>query len=850
MADIRFPCSSCGETLKVMNAALVGKKYKCPDCGLFTIVPAPTADGSISTEAPRAAPPPEPVPEQWEDETADPGKKAPSKTGYILAGVGLLAVVALLVAAVLSGVFRSKARDGPGQGQHDQDKDGDRDPSRTVLDLPPRKDGEEARQKTFRANERKQRAVVEQQLVEALSQSPAARAIQGEELALFQQHTKRITQLAFPLRDSLVMASASADGTVKVWDLRTGTLKHDLTIQAGQPCYVAFSPNGELLATASEGGTKVSLWEVQTGNLRQELPARGKRIDAVAFLGGQLVCSGGQLFERWDVYRGKAEPYKQGDLGATGHFVIGHDDKVLASLGAEKEIHLWHPVTGKPYSRSFPSPAEPHLAFSPDGWSLALLDGAQAKGPGVSLGNLDTGAVTPLTVRAEAIRSLAFSPDEKWLALAGSVTGSRGTLQLWDLAANQEKRRIEPDYVADLTAIAISPGGTLLATGDSNGTILLWIVADLLTEVAPANVLAELHTVASLERKGRVLRVRLKPEATDAVMAQLRKVNFPIDLTLTNCPNLTEQGFAAVQYLKDLRGINLEGTTRVSDFWLAYLKDCVNLQHLNLRFCSRVSDLGLEKLSGLFSLETLDLGKTKITGEGLLHLKNLVHLRSLNLSFCELTDESLVNLAALSKLTELKLQKTGITDAALNHLSRLTEMEHLDLTGNEELAGSTLSSLSRMSHLEELSLLNTATTDPSLEGLKRLTNLARLDLSNTVVSDAGLTHLAALTRLQKLDLKDLKRLTGAGLQFLKPLPLLVELNLSQTGVTDSGLAGLKELTHLTSLDLSGTNVTDTGLVHLHGLKNLKVVKLTGTKVTEKGLAELKKALLDPSVVKP
>ncbi|KAH8327844.1 hypothetical protein KR067_000935, partial [Drosophila pandora] len=64
----------------------------------------------------------------------------------------------------------------------------------------------------------------------------------------------------------LIIASASFDATVKLWDVERGVCTHNLTMHT-EPVYsVAFSPDGKHLAT---GGfdKSVYIWSTQTGQL-------------------------------------------------------------------------------------------------------------------------------------------------------------------------------------------------------------------------------------------------------------------------------------------------------------------------------------------------------------------------------------------------------------------------------------------------------------------------------------------------------------------------------------------------------------------------------------------------------
>jgi serine/threonine protein kinase/Leucine-rich repeat (LRR) protein len=129
---------------------------------------------------------------------------------------------------------------------------------------------------------------------------------------------------------------------------------------------------------------------------------------------------------------------------------------------------------------------------------------------------------------------------------------------------------------------------------------------------------------------------------------------------------------------------------------------------------------------------------------------------------------------------------------------------------------------------------NQKVSDAGLEHLKGLTNLTELDLRETHVSDAGLEHVKGLSKLRVLMLKG-TRVSDAGLMHLKGLSDLTELFLGHTGVKGDGLKHLEGLTNLTRISLEGTPVTDAGVVHLRGLINLTVLDLRDTAVSGAGL---------------
>ncbi len=303
----------------------------------------------------------------------------------------------------------------------------------------------------------------------------------GRALQTLEGHAGWVNCLAFS-RDGRVLASAGRDHRICLWRLPRGRLLQKLKGHTQTVFCLAISPNAKVLASGSSDNT-VRLWSLSDGQLLRTLKGHEGGISCLAISpDGQCLASGSAdgTVRLWSLPKGRSLARLDGHYGVELDgalcLAISADSRLLASGGMDSTVRLWSLPDGaqlRALEAHFGSVSS--LAISPDS-RLLIAGGADHA---VQFWRLPSGQlVKTLETQTNESSSLAMSPDGRLLATtSGSGMGFDHTVRLYRLPDGRVLRTL-PGHSHCISCLVMSPDSRLLASGSGDSTIRLW-TADL-----------------------------------------------------------------------------------------------------------------------------------------------------------------------------------------------------------------------------------------------------------------------------------------------------------------------------------------------------------------------------------
>ncbi|MEM9452076.1 MAG: WD40 repeat domain-containing protein, partial [Cyanobacteria bacterium P01_E01_bin.6] len=304
----------------------------------------------------------------------------------------------------------------------------------------------------------------------------------GHLITTLTDHTDTVYAIAFS-PDGSLLATASTDNTIKLWQIHPSTSSDVLGPQIatlegfGAPDLgdLSFSANGDMLATGCVDGS-VKVWRRNpNGSFDPEpyqiLNGHNGSVNSVAFdPNGEFLATAGSdsTLALWSITEHGGfsdQPYAilKGHEHQVMDVAIHRDGDKIASSGEDNTIRLWD--------------SEGHLlkvieghdgdifsiVFSPDGDAIASASGDST----IKIWNLDGVLLKTFQNQGITVLHAAFSPDGQML-----ISSGQDGITLWK--RHHPLLNIFSGHQHPIWGLAFSPDGDMMATSSDDQTVKLW----------------------------------------------------------------------------------------------------------------------------------------------------------------------------------------------------------------------------------------------------------------------------------------------------------------------------------------------------------------------------------------
>ena len=281
----------------------------------------------------------------------------------------------------------------------------------------------------------------------------------GAEIALLTGHTDRVTFVAYsPNGETLVSASSRE---FLLWDPSNHQQKTTFDYEGGRS--IAYSPNGDILAVGQWGA--VDLLDAQTGDKKLSLSEDRSGVSFLDFSAdGETLATAVEYSQEptihlWNTSTGELLQKLEHPTGIRS-ITLSPDGNTLISGDWDGMTRVWDTDTGE-NTQTVHMWFET-LTYSPNGRNVAATTDK------IYLLNASTAQIRQtLTGHTNGIYRTVFSSDGNSLVSASWD----GTIRFWDISAGSNRLTIRGHF--NFRAITLSPDGETIATTSDSG-IYLW----------------------------------------------------------------------------------------------------------------------------------------------------------------------------------------------------------------------------------------------------------------------------------------------------------------------------------------------------------------------------------------
>jgi hypothetical protein len=280
------------------------------------------------------------------------------------------------------------------------------------------------------------------------------------------------TEMLVAIRD----CASNLRPTLTSWNCRHTLTGHQGLFAAIRS--ISISPDLPIVATGSED-TTIRLWNIDTGVKSRILAGHQKSVETIAFHPHQsgLIYSGDRagVIKLWQADLGTELISIDSQQSKVNCLAISPDGKLMVSGGSDKTIKLWNIGSTETRSIDYLTTLKAHqlavnkIAFNPIEGEVKFASVSSDRR--VMLWGESTSPLSIFTTHTQAVRSIAFSPDGKFLVTAGDD----GLIQICDMDSRKLVRTMSA-HRWTISSLSFLADGNILVSASWDGNIKFWQV--------------------------------------------------------------------------------------------------------------------------------------------------------------------------------------------------------------------------------------------------------------------------------------------------------------------------------------------------------------------------------------
>jgi WD40 repeat protein len=283
--------------------------------------------------------------------------------------------------------------------------------------------------------------------------------------------------------DGSHIISGSYDNTLKVWNLKTRGLVHTLTGHASSVNAIAVTPDGlKIISSSSDCSLKV--WDLKTGEVLHTLVGHRASIKAVTAIftkNNKWVVSGSynDTLRVWNLETG--EEFTLGESDMVWSITATHDGQRVITASQNGTINVWKVETWEQEcTLKGHSEAVRTVAVTSDG--KQIISGSS---DGIikiwKVGTWENEAT--FTAHTAWVLAVAATPDGKQIISAsGNNLSTENLLKVWNIEkcsrpfSSNNEYRTKNGHSGSVEVIAFTPDGKEMISAAKDGTFKIWEV--------------------------------------------------------------------------------------------------------------------------------------------------------------------------------------------------------------------------------------------------------------------------------------------------------------------------------------------------------------------------------------